>query len=195
MKALVIVAAALLAGACVTGDKGTTGGGGPGTVDARPVDARGIDACAPGLCLDPRCPNDNVAMGACSPIGLTCQYFENDLVCGNDGQWTCVNYGLEDHCAPFHDAGAPDSGSCAVTVHPCCGGAPPPCMPPLDGGGCPPGASFGACYAGNQPSQGCYVECTPPPTYCAPAGSSCQDVCGSSCGGGSTATDIYCLCA
>lgn len=59
-----------------------------------------------------------------------------------------------------------------VCVHPCCGGAPPPCVPFEDAGVCP---------AGYQPSNYCNgyqygcapPPCTPPPPYCTPASSGC----------------------
>ena len=53
----------------------------------------------------------------------------------------------------------------SVCVHPCCGGAPPPCEEPSDAGVCPPGTMTGGyCPTGCTP-----IPCTPPPDYCAPA--------------------------
>jgi hypothetical protein len=164
-------------------------------IDASPtVDGPPADVCGAGQCLDPRCPADTQTIGPCSPIGLVCEYFENTLTCGPDGNWACTSYSLDtDHCHDFESR--EDAGSCAVTVHPCCGGPLPACIPPPDGGsGCPPGTTSGECYGTGGPQLGCYVPCTPAPPYCAPAGSSCPTECHGGCGT-ETATDWYCVCA
>jgi hypothetical protein len=54
-----------------------------------------------------------------------------------------------------------------ICVHPCCGGAPPPCVPLDDGGTCPAGYTMN--YCGNLATNGCVPPpCTPPPPYCSP---------------------------
>jgi hypothetical protein len=65
--------------------------------------------------------------------------------------------------------GATTCQSGEICVHPCCGGAPPPCVPADDGGTCPAGYSFsGMCFNGGDCAP---PPCTPPPAYCAPASS------------------------
>lgn len=88
---------------------------------------------------------------------------------------------------PLLDGGGNDTGkdssepfACGTTtcsgdqicIHPCCGGAPPPCEPLDDGGTCPAGYVFSnQCWNGNGSSSGCVPPpCTPPPPYCAPGG-------------------------
>lgn len=83
--------------------------------------------------------------------------------------------------------------ACTITVHPCCGGALPLCIP-VDGGACPAGTQLGQCFGNGGPTTGCAMTCTPAPPYCAPAGSSCAQECGGSCGN-QTATDWECICA
>lgn len=70
-------------------------------------------------------------------------------------------------------------------IHPCCGGAPPQCLPlPADGGTCPDGFEPANCPNG----PGCQQKpCTPPPPYCAPT----KEPCGMTPNG----RDVYCACA
>lgn len=90
-----------------------------------------------------------------------------------------------------------------VCVHPCCGGAPPPCFPPDDAGVCPEGTTLGTCAMGG--GTGCTPgPCTPPAPSCVDAptpgtctGSSCPECSGT---GGAGIYDeasgsISCLCA
>ena len=73
-----------------------------------------------------------------------------------------------------------------ICIHPCCGGAPPPCIPLDDGGTCPSGTTYSPSCGG---SGGCVEPpCTPPPPYCTPASSNvcpwlensrdCYEACG-----------------
>jgi hypothetical protein len=55
----------------------------------------------------------------------------------------------------------------AFCVHPCCGGAVPPCMPADDAGACPPGTHRG-CFPDGDPSQCQQDPCTPAPPFCSP---------------------------
>lgn len=76
--------------------------------------------------------------------------------------------------APADSPFACGSDTCSVTqycIHPCCGGAPPPCMSMPEGGACPIGfhqgcsSPMGAC---SNPQNCCEMDpCTPPPAYCA----------------------------
>ena len=61
-------------------------------------------------------------------------------------------------------------GNGDVCIHPCCGGAPPPCVPYDDAGTCPAGyVPTDTCYGLGGGSGGCMPPpCTPPPPYCAP---------------------------
>lgn len=90
-----------------------------------------------------------------------------------------------------------------ICVRPCCGGAVPPCEPPLDGGACAPGSSYRSCY-GPGMTTGCVHVCVPPASFCAPPPP--PDTCngGLSCptcptgGGGhydAERREINCLCA
>jgi hypothetical protein len=75
------------------------------------------------------------------------------------------------------DGGAGLCEGGGLRVHPCCGGAPPPCYEVLDGGVCPPGTSLGTCALTG--ATGCVPPpCEPDPPYCAPPGSSCTTECG-----------------
>jgi hypothetical protein len=102
---------------------------------------------------------------------------------GNDG------YSLDtgkDSNEPFACGATSCSGS-EVCMHPCCGGAPPPCEPLDDGGTCPDGYVISnQCLNGNGSTMGCAPPpCKPPPPYCAPAkdctmnqGHDCYLLCG-----------------
>lgn len=60
-----------------------------------------------------------------------------------------------------------------ICIHPCCGGAPPPCEPLDDGGTCPDGYVISnQCWNfGSGGTTGCVPPpCKPPPPYCAPSG-------------------------
>lgn len=68
-------------------------------------------------------------------------------------------------------------------IHPCCGGAPPQCLPlPEDGGACPPGFAPANCPNG----PGCQQNpCTPPPPYCSPKTDGCM----------ANGREVTCVCA
>ena len=73
-------------------------------------------------------------------------------------------------------------------VHPCCGGAPPACLPLMDGGTCPTGTSYRASCGLGAPGPGCMPDpCTPPAPYCAPT----NDMCGPPAPG---TRDVSCAC-
>jgi hypothetical protein len=57
--------------------------------------------------------------------------------------------------------GNADLGANTAEVVTCCGGAPPECLPPADGGGCEPPLQH--CNGIN--GSGCYLPCTPPPNF------------------------------
>jgi hypothetical protein len=65
--------------------------------------------------------------------------------------------------APDRSCGSGVCGTSDICVIPCCGGAPPPCLPLEDGGVC----SGNPCTLSGGGS-GCEMSCTPPPPYCAP---------------------------
>lgn len=119
------------------------------------------------------------------------------LACG--GTTTDGDAGVDsggDGASPdaFGDATGPFScgtATCSaneVCVHPCCGGAPPPCYATDDAGACPPGTSTtnpGFCPP-QSPGPCVPDPCTPPPEYCSGDTSSCQPVghdCYEACGG------------
>ena len=96
--------------------------------------------------------------------------------------------------APVGDTGPDTSGPYAcgkvlcqtgeLCVHPCCGGAPPPCEPKEDGGTCPPG------YIAD-PNCGIQGGCRPPP--CTPPEPFCSQT--STCGPPPpNGRDVSCLC-
>jgi hypothetical protein len=61
--------------------------------------------------------------------------------------------------------GTTTCGATSYCVHPCCGGAPPACVPKSDGGTCPAGTHPSSCIAPG--GEGCEADpCTPPPPYC-----------------------------
>jgi hypothetical protein len=63
--------------------------------------------------------------------------------------------------------GATTCGAGEYCVTPCCGGVAPQCLPQLDGGGCPPGTTFGQCFGGAGGfMMGCSTQCKPPPPFC-----------------------------
>jgi hypothetical protein len=72
-----------------------------------------------------------------------------------------------------------------LCVHPCCGGAPPQCMPKEDGGTCP--AGFVDDPSCNQGQGGCRPPpCTPPEPYCTSKPGQC--------GPPPSGRDVICLC-
>ena len=93
----------------------------------------------------------------------------------------------KDSSEPFACGTSTCSGD-QVCIHPCCGGAPPPCEPLEDGGTCPDGYVLSnQCYNfGTGSTTGCAPPpCKPPPDYCAPAkdctmteGHDCYLLCG-----------------
>ena len=105
-----------------------------------------------------------VALGAVACGGATLD--PGDGGGGDSGQQDAA----PDTSGPY-PCGSTTCGSGEICVHPCCGGAPPPCEPPLDDAGtCPPGTHWGQCnYPGPGGPEGCVMDpCTPPPPYCAP---------------------------
>jgi len=93
-----------------------------------------------------------------------------------------------DSSEPFA-CGASTCDGDQICIHPCCGGAPPPCEPLLDGGTCPDGYVISnQCYNfGTGGTTGCAPPpCKPPPPYCAPSNAcaypqgsrDCYEACG-----------------
>lgn len=86
--------------------------------------------------------------------------------------------------------GAETCSASQYCVNPCCGGAPPQCIPQSSGGTCPPGTHLG-CTVNPQgcsdPANCCQQDpCTPPPPFCSDqipigcyliAGHSCRMTC------------------
>jgi hypothetical protein len=70
------------------------------------------------------------------------------------------------------------STTCAgdeLCMHPCCGGAPPPCVAADDAGTCPYGnGGLGYCSNYTTATPCTPAPCTPPPPYCAPKGTFCE---------------------
>jgi hypothetical protein len=101
------------------------------------------------------------------------------------------------HDAPPDGAGpwACGATTCQGTdlcIHPCCGGAPPPCVPLDDAGVCPDGyVESSQCYNLGGTNYGCAPPpCTPPPPYCSPGPSpNCSQW------GQQTGRDCYEVCA
>ncbi|HVU02690.1 MAG TPA: hypothetical protein VHE30_13105 [Polyangiaceae bacterium] len=100
------------------------------------------------------------------------------------------------HTRLVRDAGAPDCGgstcgAAELCIHPptSVGGPAPECVPPVDGGACPPGTAYQAFCVGSA-SGGCVQVYVPPPPYCAgiPAGCGatvdCSCIPQNLCGGG-----------
>lgn len=83
-------------------------------------------------------------------------------------------------------------GSESVCVHPCCGGAPPACLPKTDAGVCPPGTTDGCQINAFPNGEGCQMDpCQPPPPFCekkAALPEGCEF-------GADSTTEVFCLCA
>lgn len=110
--------------------------------------------------------------------------------------------------ASRHACGASSCAVDEVCVHPCCGGAAPPCMPLSDGGGCEPGFHWvAACSWPSSGGPACQGDpCTPPAPSCVKVPASCGatpacpclsgDVCsGSGSCGYVDGLDVACVCA
>jgi len=105
---------------------------------------------------------------------------------GGDNDGAAIDTG-KDSSEPFACGTSTCNGD-QVCVHPCCGGAPPPCEPLDDGGTCPDGYVISnQCYNfGTGGTTGCVPPpCKPPPDYCAPTkdctmtqGHDCYLLCG-----------------
>ena len=120
-------------------------------------------------------------------IGFACGGTTVDpLSDGGNNDGSSIDTG-KDSNEPFACGGA-TCNSNEVCMHPCCGGAPPPCEPLEDGGTCPDGYVISnQCYNfGTGGTTGCAPPpCKPPPDYCAPAkdctmtqGHDCYLLCG-----------------
>ena len=84
--------------------------------------------------------------------------------CGACSQWCCLpdDAGTPADAGVRSECGTETCGASELCIRPCCGGAPPPCLP-TDGVPCAEGSTACTLPDGRD---GCQTPCTPPPPYC-----------------------------
>lgn len=147
----------------VIADAGRTDASSAGAVDSK-------GSLVPGSVCggEPKdCPAHPAPASACTRAGHCCVYQESPSIltgctCDQSNHWVCANQ-LCGCVGTTTGCGTKTCTGSEICVQPCCGGAPPQCLPLPDGGTCPSGSV--ACSAGRP---GCYTPCVPPPAFCHP---------------------------
>ncbi len=111
-----------------------------------------------------------ISIAAAAALSVACGGAVDPFDGGEDGSAEAAPDGAPDASGPL-TCGSDVCGGGEYCIHPCCGGAPPPCIPFDDGGTCPAGYTpSNQCWGQQTGTSGCQpAPCTPPPPYCAPA--------------------------